>query len=64
MSKYPRWGPDEWLFLSDNVKEVKAAIEAGMRAYVVVREGNAPLDLVGEAKGLRVVRNFEEVKVR
>jgi enolase-phosphatase E1 len=35
--------PDEVLFLSDNVKEVKAAIEAGMCSIIVEREGNAPL---------------------
>lgn len=33
----------KWLFLSDNVKEVRAAREAGMQSYVVVREGNAVL---------------------
>ncbi|KAI5240775.1 2,3-diketo-5-methylthio-1-phosphopentane phosphatase [Aureobasidium subglaciale] len=34
---------DSVLFFSDNVKEVKAAIEAGMQAVVVDRPGNAPL---------------------
>jgi enolase-phosphatase E1 len=34
---------DTILFLSDNVKEVKAAIEAGMQSIVVDRPGNAPL---------------------
>lgn len=32
-----------WLFLSDNVKEVVAAKEAGMQSFVVVRDGNAAL---------------------
>jgi enolase-phosphatase E1 len=32
-----------WLFLSDNVKEVRAARSAGMQAIVVMREGNVPL---------------------
>lgn len=31
------------LFLSDNVTEIQAAIEAGMKAVVVEREGNSPL---------------------
>jgi enolase-phosphatase E1 len=42
-SKYPEIPPGEWLFLSDNVKEVDAAIEAGLRSYVVQRPGNADL---------------------
>ncbi|KAL7272316.1 enolase-phosphatase E1 [Rhizina undulata] len=50
----------EWLFLSDNVKEVEAAIAAGMDAAVVVRPGNAPL--TEEDGKHRVVENgFEEV---
>ncbi|KAG0130401.1 HAD-like domain-containing protein [Tuber indicum] len=32
-----------WVFLSDHVGEVRAAMEAGMMGGVVVREGNAPL---------------------
>lgn len=35
--------PNSVLFLSDSVREVNAAIEAGMQAAVVVREGNVPL---------------------
>ncbi|KAF2146054.1 uncharacterized protein K452DRAFT_294664 [Aplosporella prunicola CBS 121167] len=31
------------LFLSDNVKEVKAALEAGMKSLVIDRPGNEPL---------------------
>jgi enolase-phosphatase E1 len=34
---------DRWLFLSDNIDEVKAAVGAGMRSLPVVRPGNAPL---------------------
>ncbi|KAK3902046.1 HAD-like domain-containing protein [Staphylotrichum tortipilum] len=37
--EFPRL--DEWLFLSDNVAEVRAAKEAGMQAVVVDRLGNA-----------------------
>ena len=35
--------PKSVLFLSDNVNEVKAAIDAGMQSYIVVRPGNSPL---------------------
>ncbi|TGZ77814.1 2,3-diketo-5-methylthio-1-phosphopentane phosphatase [Ascodesmis nigricans] len=35
--------PEEWVFYSDNVREVEAATEAGMRAVVVVRPGNREL---------------------
>ncbi|KAI3405762.2 UTR4 [Candida oxycetoniae] len=31
------------LFLSDNINEVKAAIQAGMQSFIVVRDGNAPI---------------------
>ncbi|KAI8634871.1 enolase-phosphatase E1 [Xylariaceae sp. FL1651] len=34
---------EHWLFLSDNVKEVDAAIAAGMQSMVVQRPGNAEL---------------------
>ncbi|KAI0194986.1 enolase-phosphatase E1 [Astrocystis sublimbata] len=32
-----------WLFLSDNSKEVEAALEAGMQSFIVRRPGNAEL---------------------
>jgi len=52
---------DEFLFLSDNVKEVEAAKQAGMKAVVVVREGNAPL--VGEeGRTNLLVRSFVELE--
>ncbi|KAI5954154.1 UTR4 [Candida margitis] len=35
--------PQSVLFLSDNVNEVKAASKAGMRSYIVIRPGNAPI---------------------
>ncbi|CAK9435449.1 uncharacterized protein LODBEIA_P01760 [Lodderomyces beijingensis] len=35
--------PKSVLFLSDNLKEVEAAIEAGVNSYIVVRQGNAPI---------------------
>lgn len=38
------------LFLSDNPKEVDAAVEAGLTAYIVVRPGNAALGEKAAAK--------------
>lgn len=35
--------PEEWLFLSDSIKEVEAAKAAGMNSMIVVRPGNEPL---------------------
>lgn len=43
LSKYPNVTPDRWLFLSDNLFEVEAALEAGICSYPVTRPGNAPL---------------------
>jgi enolase-phosphatase E1 len=63
-AKFPRWRVEEWLFLSDNVKEVRAALEAGMRACVVQRPGNPPLAEMGDANELDVIDSFEQVKVR
>ena len=54
--------PAHILFLSDNVLEVRAALAAGMRACVVVREGNAPLT-EDDVLGLAVVRDFGEVGI-
>ena len=52
--------PKEVLFLSDNVKEVRAAIEAGMVSKVVDRPGNAPLS-DADRKKLEVVESFEQL---
>jgi enolase-phosphatase E1 len=53
----------KWLFLSDNVKEVDAAREAGMKSFVVVREGNAPLS--GEEKERNtLVESFDEIRIK
>lgn len=50
----------EWLFLSDNVREVEAAKEAGMQSFVVERPGNA--ELSEEARNRhRVIRSFDEL---
>ncbi|KAF4954971.1 hypothetical protein FGADI_4881 [Fusarium gaditjirri] len=44
ISEHPEYKDvNRWLFLSDNISEVKAAVGAGMRSLPVVRPGNAPL---------------------
>ncbi|KAG9252770.1 enolase-phosphatase, partial [Emericellopsis atlantica] len=40
LSKHPDISPANWLFLSDNLKEVDAALTAGMRSLPVSRPGN------------------------
>ena len=52
--------PGGILFLSDNVNEISAAIEAGMQAVVVDRPGNAPLS-EADRKGLTIVDSFEQL---
>jgi enolase-phosphatase E1 len=58
--KYRRYPAHEWLFLSDNLKEVQAAIEAGMQSMVVFRPGNPDLPLDVGAK-YKVIRSFDEI---
>lgn len=48
----------EWLFLSDNVKEVDAAVAAGMQSLVVTRPGNPPLP---EDLTHTVVSSFDDI---
>lgn len=50
------------LFLSDNVKEVDAAIQAGMNSIVVDRPGNAPLSEAGK-KSFSIIETFRDLKV-
>ena len=54
---------DRWLFLSDNVKEVGAAKEAGMQSFVVVRKGNAALTDI-ERHGQVLIDSFSEVVIQ
>lgn len=51
-----------WLFLSDRVEEVDAAIDAGMQAAVVVREGNAVLSETDRARHA-LVTSFEDIRI-
>ncbi|EMG51070.1 UTR4 Enolase-phosphatase E1 [Candida maltosa Xu316] len=48
------------LFLSDNVHEVEAAIQAGMESYVVVRPGNAALT-DDEKEKYKLIYSFDEL---
>lgn len=58
--KYPQFAVGEWLFLSDNVREVEAAKEAGMQSVVVDRPGNA--EVGEEARRVhKVVKSFAEL---
>jgi len=59
--KYKRHPPGEWLFLSDNVKEVEAALEAGMQSFVVQRPGNPALPVGAEQKH-KVIQSFDELE--
>lgn len=43
LSSFPEIVPKRWLFLSDNMQEVIAAIDAGICSVPVIRPGNAPL---------------------
>ncbi|KAK4650593.1 enolase-phosphatase E1 [Podospora pseudocomata] len=51
---------NSWLFLSDNVKEVEAAKQAGMQSFVVERPGNAELSSEDREKH-RVIKTFAEI---
>ncbi|OCT46027.1 Enolase-phosphatase E1 [Cladophialophora carrionii] len=55
--------PEEILFLSDNVKEVRAAHDANFHAVVVDRYGNAPLS-DADREELQVVESFEQLDLR
>ncbi|KAH7037764.1 acireductone synthase-like protein [Microdochium trichocladiopsis] len=57
-SKYPEIPAAEWLFLSDNVQEVDAAISAGMQSKVVQRPGNAALS-PDVTERLPVIESFD-----
>ncbi|KAE9972616.1 hypothetical protein EG327_009442 [Venturia inaequalis] len=53
---------EEILFLSDNVKEIQAAKEAGMQALLVDRPGNAPLT-EDDLKTHTLVQSLDEVEI-
>ncbi len=59
-SKHAEYPASEWLFLSDNVKEVEAAKQAGMQSFIVDRPGNAEYSDETRRQH-RVIRTFEEL---
>lgn len=54
--------PESILFLSDNVKEVEAALAAGMKSLVVDRPGNAVLS-EEDKKRFEVIDTFEKISL-
>ena len=59
--------PSRILFISDNVNEIHAAIEAGLQVVISYRPGNAPLSLDAEksllvaGERVRVICSFTEL---
>jgi len=58
-AKYKSYPAGEWLFLSDNIKEVEAATAAGMQSFVVHRPGNAPEGM--QQVKFKVIQSFDEL---
>jgi len=54
-------GIKQWTFFSDVPQEIAAAQKAGMKGYVLAREGNKPLT-DEEKKNYKVISSFLEVK--
>ncbi|KAJ8122186.1 hypothetical protein ONZ43_g1557 [Nemania bipapillata] len=54
---HPEFPAEQWLFLSDNTKEVEAAISAGMKSMVVRRAGNPELP-TGVVGRLPIIDSF------
>ncbi|SMR46350.1 unnamed protein product [Zymoseptoria tritici ST99CH_1E4] len=57
-----KFKPSTMLFLSDNVKEVDAAIEAGMQSILVDRPGNAAVSEADRSR-LQVVTSLDEIEI-
>lgn len=54
--------PESILFLSDNPLEIDAATQAGFKAFLTVRPGNAPVsDAVISEKNYKVITSLENV---
>ena len=53
---------NEIIFLSDNVKEVDAAVAAGMQSLVVDRPGNAPLSAAERSRS-SIVTSLDEISL-
>ena len=76
LSHYPKVGAVKWLFFSDNLSEVDAALQAGMRSLPLARPGNPALPLehpltsraiadftaASEEKGMAAIAATQETK--
>ncbi|KAI0399917.1 enolase-phosphatase E1 [Xylaria palmicola] len=60
IESHPEVPAAQWLFLSDNTKEVDAAIAAGMQSMVIQRPGNAELS-PEVIERLRVIDSFNSL---
>ncbi|KAH9844696.1 Enolase-phosphatase E1 [Teratosphaeria destructans] len=55
-----KWPPSQTLFLSDNVKEIDAATQAGLKAILVDRPGNAPVSNEDRER-MQVIDSLDEI---
>ncbi|KAK5122777.1 hypothetical protein LTR85_003692 [Meristemomyces frigidus] len=55
-----KWPPASTLFLSDNVREIDAATEAGIKAILVDRPGNAEVSGTDRAR-MEVILSLDEI---
>lgn len=59
----PQWLSSQTLFLSDNVQEIDAACEAGLKAILIDRPGNAPIAQVDRDR-LKVAHSLDSIVVQ
>ena len=55
-----QWQASETLFLSDNIKEIDAAVEADLKAILVDRPGNAPVS-EADRERMEIVQSLGEM---
>ncbi|KXL42699.1 hypothetical protein M433DRAFT_149955 [Acidomyces richmondensis BFW] len=58
-----KWLSSQTLFLSDNVQEIDAACEAGLKAILIDRPGNAPIAQVDRDR-LKVAHSLDSIVVQ
>lgn len=57
-----QWQPARTVFLTDSVKEVDAATEAGLKTILLDRPGNAPVSDADRAR-MDVVSSLDEIEL-
>jgi len=62
MSKFPATTASQWLFLSDNLAEVEAALASGMQSLPVMRPGNQPIPPHHPLAG-NIAHDFGQIKI-